>query len=81
MFKNKKIKVKVENQILSIQHSDVGSIKHYISLLNGRCTFYTSEYMRDTCKPSLNVAATYDEVEKLRDVFNEILSLMPKNSK
>jgi hypothetical protein len=70
------MKINKENEIISLQHEDVGSIKHFVSLRSGRCTFYTNEYMRETCKPSLNVAATLDEVEKLRDVFDEIILLM-----
>ena len=72
------MKINKENEIISIQHESVGSIKHYVSLQGGRCTFYADTYMHELCRPSLNVAATYDEVEKMRDVFNEILTLMKK---
>lgn len=70
------IEIKKENEVISLKASEVGSIKHFVSLKGGRCTFYTNEYLKETCRPSLTSAATYEEVEKLRDVFNEILQLM-----
>lgn len=74
------IKIKKENEIISLQDETIGSIKHYVSLANNRCTFYSNEYMRETCRPSLNVAATYEEVENLRNVFTNILNLMQKDA-
>jgi hypothetical protein len=76
VIKKGMIQIKKENEIISLKSNEVGSIKHFVSINDGRCTFYTNEYMRETCKPSLNPSATYNEVEKLRDVFNEILRLM-----
>jgi hypothetical protein len=72
------MRIKLENEIISIQHESVGSIKHYVSINSGRCTFYTNEYARETCRPSVNVAATYEEMEHFRDAINSILILMKK---
>ncbi len=76
--KKYKMKVKLENEVISIQHESVGSIKHFVSIKSGRCTFYTNEYMRETCRPSVNVAATLEEIEHVRDAFNTIITLMKK---
>lgn len=74
------MRITEENKIISLQDEAVGSIKHFVSLKGNRCTFYTNEYGRETCRPSLNTAATFDEVKKLRNVLTTILKLMKDES-
>lgn len=68
--------IKKVNEILELSVDRVGSIKHFVSLKEGRVTFYRDAYMRETCHPHVNVAATLDEIESLAEVINGLVKIM-----
>lgn len=70
------MEIKKVNEILELSSGRYGCIKHFVSLKEGRATFYKDAYMRETSHLTVNVAATLDEIESLAIVVNGLLKLM-----
>lgn len=68
--------IKKVNEILELSVDRVGSIKHYVSLKEGRVTFYKDAYMRETCHITVTTAATLDEIKSLAEVINGLVNIM-----